>query len=124
MNRPTIPASVKVDVVINQAGGSIRCPLCYGQLYVGDARILEHLTARQLGGPDVAGNLAYVHKACAATKTNGNKTTSAGGDIHKIAKVKRLAKAQETHAAIVAKTEAKKPGSMKSRPWPKKGAKS
>ena len=59
-------------------------------------------------------------------KTNGTKATCAGGDIHKIAKAKRLAKARAVHQAVVKKEASKVRGSIKSgrkiqsRPFQKK----
>ena len=117
--RPHISERVKVNVAIEQAGGWIRCVLCSGPLRPSEPRILEHLVPHELSGSSREENLRWVHKGCATRKTNGSKATSAGGDIHKIAKSKRLAKATQTHAAIVAKTESKKPGSIRSRPFPK-----
>jgi hypothetical protein len=92
MKRPHISTATKVSVAIRQGlGDSIWCAICKFQLFADDARILEHLVPHELGGSSEAENLRWVHKECAAKKTNGNKATSAGGDIHKIAKAKRLA---------------------------------
>ncbi len=89
--RPHISVKTKVDVAIIQAGGCITCFLCGMPLYLGEPRILEHVVPHELGGSSETENLQWVHKECAAKKTNGNKATVAGGDIHKIAKAKRLA---------------------------------
>lgn len=89
-----ISVKTKVDVAIMQAAG-IRCPLCSKYLMSGDPRILEHMVPRALftilHKRDAKENLRWVHKRCAVLKTNGTKATCADGDIHKIAKAKRIA---------------------------------
>ncbi len=105
--RPHISAKTMVNVAINQAlAESIYCPLCDDLLAAMDDRILEHLVPHELGGASDETNLRWVHKECAAKKTNGNKATVAGGDIHKIAKAKRLATKH---------SQPNQPGTMKSR---------
>lgn len=90
--RAYIPVSTKIDVALRQCG---YCPLCGQLLMPGQKRVLEHLVPRAtrlaLGlDPDAPEILAWVHKACADLKTNGKQATCADGDIHKIAKAKRL----------------------------------
>ena len=103
MKRPHISEKTKVTVAIMQTMDSeISCPLCMEWLQAKDDRVLEHMVPHELGGASDETNLRWVHKACAAKKTNGSKATSAGGDIHKIAKTKRLTAAQAEHAAITA----------------------
>jgi hypothetical protein len=105
--RPHISVKTKVSVAITQAyAESIRCPLCADTLAAMDDRILEHIVPHELGGASDETNLRWVHKECAAKKTNGNKATVAGGDIHKIAKAKRLATKH---------SQPNQPGTMKSR---------
>ncbi len=105
--RPHISVKTKVSVAIAQAGSrGIQCFLCCGWLYADSERILEHLVPHELGGASDETNLRWVHKECAAKKTNGNKATSAGGDIHKIAKAKRLATKH---------SQPNQPGTIKSR---------
>lgn len=105
--RPHISAKTMVNVAINQAlAEAIYCPLCDELLAAMDDRILEHMVPHELGGASDETNLRWVHKECAAKKTNGSKATSAGGDIHKIAKAKRLATKH---------SQPKPPGTMKSR---------
>jgi hypothetical protein len=117
MKRPAISPKMKVDVALEQAGGWVYCPLCAGPLRPEHPRILEHMVPHKLGGDTDTENLRWVHKECAATKTNGNKATSAGGDLHKIAKAKRLAKARDEMAAVIAGEKQKTPGKIKSRPF-------
>ena len=50
---------------------------------------------------------------------NGGKATCADGDIHKIAKAKRIAKAREAHAAVVAKVMERPAGAIRSRGFDK-----
>lgn len=100
--RPHIPVRVRVNVAISQAEyGEIRCPLCHTGLAAMDDWILEHMVPHELGGASDETNLRYVHKECALSKTNGTKATSAGGDLHKIAKSKRLKRGHEKHVANV-----------------------
>ena len=109
--RPHISVRDKVTVAIAQAPfGHIVCPLCRGWLEPNEERILEHMVARAFTGSDDTRLLAWVHKACADRKTYGNKATCAGGDIHKIAKAKRI-------AAGGRKRRGRK---MQSRPFPKR----
>ena len=115
--RPHISTATKVSAAIQQAGGWIKCPLCSGPIRHDAPRILEHLVPHELGGSSEAENLAYVHKECAAKKTNGRKSTVVDGDIHKIAKGKRLEKAREAHQAVMSGKRERKPGSIKSRPF-------
>ncbi len=116
MKRPTIPHRVMVNVAISQAEhGAIRCPICHTGLAAMDDRILEHMVPHELGGSSDETNLRWVHKECAKTKTNGRKPTVADGDIHKIAKAKRLQRAHEAHEAVVLGTAEKPPGTIKSR---------
>lgn len=130
MKRPHIPAHVRVNVAINQAEhGEIRCPLCHTGLAAMDERVLEHMVPHELGGLSDETNLRWVHKDCALNKTNGGKATSASGDIHKIAKAKRLQRAKEAHeAAVLGKPAApdevtyafRKKRRIPSRPFPKR----
>ena len=95
--RPTISAADKVTVAIRQAWCSrntsafgISCPLCKCALWFDQPRILEHLVPRAWTQSDGLDNLAFVHAGCAKVKTFGTKATTAGSDLHRIAKVKRL----------------------------------
>ena len=118
MTRPSIPARVQVAVALRQAV-KVPCPLCGFHVDHDSDRVLEHMVPRAWTENDDISNLAWVHKVCATRKTIGNAATSAGGDLHKIAKVKRLAKARAEHEAIVAKVAKRAPGKIKSRPFPK-----
>lgn len=102
MKRPNIPAHVRVNVAINQAQGmAVNCPICHTPLAAMDERVLEHMVPHGLGGASDETNLRWVHRECAATKTNGRKSTVVDGDLHKIAKAKRLQRAHEAHEAAV-----------------------
>ena len=86
------PGQVR-DVLIKQAyelGSPIVCPLCSGPMYPWQPLIREDMHAVALGGVDGPENWRYVHKECAHKKTFGTKATTAGSDIHLIAKGKRL----------------------------------
>lgn len=118
-NRPHISSKVMVSVAIKQAEhGEIPCPLCGTGIASFEARVLEHMTPHELGGSSDEGNLRWVHRECAALKTNGGKATSADGDLHKIAKAKRLERARKAHEdAVLGKFEPKT-GKPKLRPFP------
>lgn len=60
------------------------CVLCGGKIIPGSRWILEHLRPLGLGGTNDTSNLAPVHLACAAAKTNGKD-----GDNARSAKSKR-----------------------------------
>lgn len=113
--RPNISLKTRISVIIEQAGGWVRCPICSGPLRASEPRILEHMTPHELGGSSDEDNLRWVHKECASKKTNGSKATSASGDLHKIAKAKRLEKAKAEHEAVIARVTERKPGKIKSR---------
>lgn len=134
--RPTISPRVMVSVAIRQANSladektyqkrGVFCPLCYRILLSNEARRLEHMTPRAtriaLGlDPDAPENLYWVHKECADKKTNGkSKATCADGDIHKIAKAKRVNRDHELHKAVRRGDAVRPPGKIKNRKteWP------
>lgn len=118
MSRPGIPVKVQVAVAIRQAEG-IRCPWCGFFIMDDSERILEHIVPRAWTNSDKPEDLRWFHLACAKAKTNGNAATVADGDLHKIAKAKRLAKAKAEHEAVVARVAKRAPGKIKSRPFPK-----
>jgi hypothetical protein len=125
--RPHIPDRVKVSVAIGQSQfGFIICPLCHVAMYPEEPRILEHLVPHELGGASDETNLRWVHEECARRKTNGNGATVADGDIHKIAKGKRLKREHDEHVErVLGKGNPPayvRPRSRKipSRPFPKK----
>ena len=63
---------------------------CGRPLHLGTPVIHEHMTPLCQGGADDETNIRLVRKECAHRKTYGSKATTAGSDIHKIAKVRRL----------------------------------
>jgi len=115
--RPHISVKTKVDVALRQAQGCAICPLCRMQLLPEQPRVFEHMVPFAWTMGHVTDDLAWVHKECADKKTYGNKATCADGDIHKIAKGKRLEKAREAHRAVMSGEREKEPGSIKSRPF-------
>lgn len=114
--RPHISPKLMVSVAIKQAEhGEIPCPLCGTGIASFEARVLEHMVPHELGGSSDEDNLRWVHTECAKLKTNGNGVTSADGDLHKIAKAKRLERARKAHEdAVLGKFEPK-PIKFKSR---------
>lgn len=118
--RKAIPPHMLVSVAILQAvDGGLRCPLCTLRITTNHKRILEHLTPVAFGGKNEIDNLRFVHRECADKKTNGTAATSASGDLHKIAKAKRLARAQEVHRAVLAGEHKRKPSKIKGRGFAK-----
>lgn len=100
--RPHISDKMKVSIAIKQSQfGYIMCPICHIILYPNKPRILEHMVPHELGGKSDESNLRYVHAECARKKTNGKPATAADGDLHKIAKAKRLERARAEHEAVV-----------------------
>lgn len=100
----------KLKIIVAQAN----CPLCGGKL--GDLANIDfdHAEALALGGADEIENLRAVHRDCHAVKTRGAGATTAGSDIGKIAKQKRLIRKQtEFRERVLAK------GGRASEPKPK-----
>lgn len=110
----------KLKVVVAQA----ICPLCGGRLGELDGLDFDHATALALGGADEVENLRAVHRDCHAIKTRGAGATTAGTDIGRIAKVKRIAKdpagGEEFRRRLLAKAEGEPPPETKKRKhqWP------
>ncbi len=91
--RKTITAAKMREMLLMQAyetDSPIICPLCYESILPGGKTICEHLHALGLGGEDTPENRRLVHKYCADIKTRGTRATTAGSDVHLIAKGKRL----------------------------------
>ena len=118
--RGHISTKTKLLIMVRQA----RCPLCDGRLGSIENVDFDHDTPLALGGADDETNLRAVHRDCHRIKTSGTKATSAGSDIHIIAKTKRLSKEQEeTRRRITERVPGQpraKTGSIPSRPWPKR----
>lgn len=91
--RRSITAAQMRDILIAQAaaaGHPIPCPLCPEPILPGQRTVREHLHAIGLGGADAPENERLVHFECADRKTRGTKATSAGSDVHAMAKHRRL----------------------------------
>jgi hypothetical protein len=99
-------------------GGRVPCYRCKEPLSATGIINREHIVPMALGGADDISNYAYSHGECHRVVTFGTKATVAGGDIHKIAKAKRLEKAREAHQAVMSGEREKEPGSIPSRPFP------
>jgi hypothetical protein len=100
--RPHMPLSVKLEAAIRQLGlDPALCDFDHDpalglrefneetKTYTPDANDPKFITVRARDGD---------HRI----KTSGNGATSAGSDIHRIAKAKRLAKARAVHEEVVA----------------------
>ena len=81
---------MKIDALLWLAHYPFLCPICDEPIRSGDPIDWDHGHAWALGGEHSYSNIRPLHRACHRTKTSGTKATSAGSDIHKIAKVKRL----------------------------------
>lgn len=100
--RRAMTTTFKLAVMVKQA----RCPLCHERLGSLTEVDFDHSTPLALGGADDETNVVAVHRSCHRMKTSGTQATSAGSDIHAIAKSKRLTKAQEEfRARMLAKGE-------------------
>ncbi len=90
--RATTVANMR-EMLLQQAserGHPIECVICYEPIWPLQPTIREHMHALALGGQDTPDNWRLVHKPCARKKTIGTKATTAGSDIHLIAKGTRL----------------------------------
>jgi hypothetical protein len=105
MSVTPIPLRVKVDALLWRAmldhldgrPRGIYCGVCNWLILPGQKIQWDHILPEGLGGGTDFKNIWPVHAgeggfACHKQKTFGSKATSAGSDIHKIAKTKRLAK--------------------------------
>ena len=88
--RPSITPAMKINALL--CGFDIRCRECHCAIMPGDDVEWDHRVPVALGGRHHYYNLLPLHRECHKRKTFGTKATSAGSDIHKIAKVKRIAK--------------------------------
>ncbi len=97
VERAHLSVKTKLLVLTQQA----RCPLCNERLGPLDGIDFDHVVPLALGGADDETNLTAVHRSCHRLKTSGTPATSAGSDIHVIAKSKRLQRATEAHEAVM-----------------------
>lgn len=98
--RRRLSVTDKLRIMVRQA----ICPLCGEKLGSIDNVEFDHAHALALGGADDLDNLRAAHIKCHAVKTFGTKATTAGSDIHAIAKGKRLkSKEEEFRSRILAK---------------------
>lgn len=88
MTRPPIPIRMKFDAIFHCA--IVVCHICKDTLEPGQDIDWDHYIPFALGGEHHHENLRPVHRGCHRTKTFGRKATSAGSDIHAIAKTKRI----------------------------------
>jgi hypothetical protein len=108
----------KLEVMVKQA----RCTLCQEKLGSLEDLHWDHLIPLALGGSDSPDNLQAVHRACHDRKTRGLPATTAGSDIHLIAKVKRIVKdppgGEEFRRKLLQRDP--KPEQDKKHKWPKR----
>ena len=67
------------------------CAVCFNPIRPGDEIDWDHGVPDGLGGAHDYRNIRPLHRACHRKKTFGTKATTAGSDIHMIAKAKRIA---------------------------------
>lgn len=88
--RPPITERMKWQALLFHFGA--RCARCGKMILITDKIEWDHSHPLGLGGPHHYTNIKPLHIDCHLFKTSGTKATSAGSDIHKIAKAKRIAK--------------------------------
>jgi len=135
--RPSIPTTVKLDVVIRQEGKCKACGERLGQLK--DTQF-DHVPALQLriwceeikDTAPQANDPEFIeakHKVCHLVKTTGRKGESKfsdtrDGDVPQIARTKRLAKKEEDfRRKLLAKATGEEPpatGAKRKKSWPKR----
>lgn len=98
-----------VSILLAQ-GSTILCFRCREPITHADDCEREHLHERALEGGDEAQNARISHSGCHDSITFGNKATTAGSSVQRIAKAKRIAKARALDAAVIA-GEAERPRS-------------
>jgi 5-methylcytosine-specific restriction endonuclease McrA len=104
----------RLEILIRQA----TCPRCGEKLGALADLEWDHIQPLALGGDNSPENFQAVHRDCHALKTRGNPATTAGSDIHAIARVKRLARKEaEFRSRLLAPDE--KPEKPK-RAWGKR----
>lgn len=69
----------------------IPCAICNHPIFWDEEIDWDHVHPIALGGEHSHANLRPLHANCHQKKTSGSKATSAGSDIHMIAKAKRIA---------------------------------
>lgn len=111
-----------LEVMVRQA----RCPLCGDRLGSLDGLHWDHVVPIALGGADHPDNLQAVHRACHDRKTRGLPATTAGSDIHAIAKVRRLRSDPPGGEEFRRKLLAREPAepTKRKRKWPTRPMKS
>jgi 5-methylcytosine-specific restriction endonuclease McrA len=119
MTRRRFSLKDKLEVLVRQG----RCPLCGERLGSLDGLQWDHVVPLAMGGADEPDNLQAIHIDCHGTKTHGTPATTAGSDIHRIAKTKRIARdpsgGEEFRRRLLARVTDPEPVTTKSR-WPKR----
>jgi HNH endonuclease len=90
MKRESITPNMKVASLLYH--NDIVCPLCDAPLMASDKIEWDHFHALALGGAHDYTNIEAVHAECHRRKTFGAAATTAGADINKIAKTRRIRK--------------------------------
>ena len=120
MNRRKLSMKDKLEILIRQSA----CPLCGERLGKLEDVDFDHEQALARGGDDTNDNLRAVHRSCHRVKTSGTKATSAGSDIHEIAKTKRLDKKNAEFMRLISSRECgekrRKKNTIKSRGFGKR----
>lgn len=100
--RPHMPLSVKLEAAIRQLGLDPACVDFDHDPALGLREFNEETKIYTPGANDPRFITVRARDEDHRIKTSGNGATSAGSDIHRIAKSKRLAKARAIHDAVVA----------------------
>ena len=80
-----------------------RCQCCLRKIADGEKWHADHFNPNALSGDNSDGNFQVLCIPCHRRKTFGTKATTAGSDIHAIAKVKRLIKGKTPKRNIPSK---------------------
>jgi 5-methylcytosine-specific restriction endonuclease McrA len=94
MKRKAITDKMKLEGAI--CWGSVVCTNCCIRFKFPREIEWDHFNPVAMGGRHDDSNIRPLCKECHKLKTFGSKATTAGSDIHKIAKVKRIAKGGKT----------------------------
>ncbi len=97
MKRQAITDKMKLSALFYRF--PIPCGICNYPLFWDEEMDWDHVHPIALDGEHSHRNLRPLHSNCHRKKTSGSKATSAGSDIHMIAKVKRIAAGGKTRKA-------------------------
>lgn len=111
MKRKAISANMKIDALM--ARFHILCEECGGRLNAGGIVEWDHAHPIALGGSHAFYNIRPLHPECHSAKSHGTGATTAGSDIGKISKERRIIRTKKMEV------KKRKPGTRKPKSaWP------